>query len=897
MYKNLNLKQQLTVDGKVIGDIFSLPMLQQNGINLSKLPYSLRIILESMLRNLDHKKITNEHIESIIHWHPTAKRTQEIPFVVSRVILQDYTGVPLLADLAAMREAMANQNKNPKQIEPLVPVDLVIDHSVQTNNTATADSLVRNMNAEFARNQERYKFLKWGASAFSKLKIVPPGVGIVHQINIESLATGVFNNNGILYPDTVVGTDSHTTMVNCLGVVGWGVGGIEAEASMLGQPMYMLLPDVVGVHLTGKLNEGVTSTDLVLSITELLRKVKVVDKFVEYFGTGARSLSIQDRATIANMAPDYGATMGYFAVDEKTIDYYRITGRSEEQCKLIAEYYKVQQLFGIPDVNQIEYSQVIELDLSKVVSCVAGPKRPQDRINLPELKNTFSNLLTSEIKDGGYSLTKSQCTQNFDLTHNSLKYNIKHGDVIIAAITSCTNTSNPSVLLAAGLVAKKAVEYGLHVKPYIKTSLAPGSRVVTQYLQNSGLLKYLEQIGFNVVAYGCTTCIGNSGELLPEVEEIIQKNDLVLASVLSGNRNFEARVHQSVKANFLMSPPLVIAFALAGSMLIDLANDPIGISKSGEKIYLRDLWPSNDEINHLLHYALDPKVYREVYNKNFSDESLWKKIPVDGASDLFKWDKNSTYIACPPFFANFQNKLTTKSTNIVGARILALLGDSITTDHISPAGNIKLKSPAGSFLIDHNIEQADFNSYGARRGHHEVMMRGTFANTRLKNQMTDKEGGFSVYYPDKVTMSIYDVAMKYQTQNIPLVVFAGDEYGTGSSRDWAAKGTMLLGVKIVVAKSFERIHRSNLIGMGVLPCQFIGNDSITSLDLNGSEKLDFIGLDNIARGITIELRIHKSDNTTRSVSLLTRLDTDIEVEYYLNSGILPYILRQFSTND
>lgn len=892
MNQTLNVLKDLSLDGTLRGKFYSIPELEKYGFNnISKLPYSLRIILESMLRNFDNKKITAEHIKALCEWKANDTRNAELPFVVSRVILQDYTGVPLLADLAAMRDTMVKLNKNPKLIEPLVPVDLVIDHSVQTNYTNRPDAVKLNMELEFARNEERYKFMKWGASAFSKFKIIPPGMGIVHQINLEYISKGVFNNQGILYPDTVVGTDSHTTMVNGIGVLGWGVGGIEAEAAMLGQPIYMLTPDVIGVHLSGCLRDGVTTTDLVLTLTEMLRAEKVVGKIIEYFGEGASNLPVPDRATIANMAPDYGATMGYFAIDDRTIDYYKATGRGEQEADLIKEYFCAQGLFGIPKLNQIEYTKVLQLDLNNIVPCISGPKRPQDRIDLPNLKRTFDKLLTASVKDGGYALTDNEKKQNINQ-----KNAIKHGDVVIAGITSCTNTSNPSVLIAAGLLAKKACEFGLEISNNIKTSLAPGSRAVTQYLKDAGLLEYLEKIGFGVAAYGCTTCIGNIGDLDTSVEKSILENNLVAASVLSGNRNFEARIHPLVKSNFLMSPPLVVAFALAGTVLIDMENDPIGLGKDGKQVYLRDLWPTSADISQYLKYALNPTIYKKVYNQDLADNPLWNEVesPI---GDLFKWENNSTYIACPPFFENFNNSTSNSSTEIKSAKILMLLGDSITTDHISPAGSIKLQSPAGEFLQSNNIQFKDFNSYGARRGHHEVMMRGTFSNTRLKNLMLDKEGGLTVYYPDRVSMSIYDAAMKYKEDNVQTVIIAGEEYGTGSSRDWAAKGTLLLGVKAVIAKSFERIHRSNLIGMGVLPCQFLEEDSIASLKLDGSETIDLIGLDNLAVHKEIILVIHKEDNITIKVPVMIRLDTDIEIDYYLNTGILPYILKSFAYPD
>ncbi len=912
------------------GKFYSLPQLEKEGLGpISKLPVSIRIVLESVLRNCDGKKIKEDDVRALANWQPHAERTEEIPFVVARVVLQDFTGVPLLVDLAAMRSAVARLGLPPKLVEPLVPVDLVIDHSVQVDFYGTADALERNMEMEFRRNRERYQFLKWGMQAFDNFKVVPPGIGIVHQVNLEYLAKGMLEKDGIYYPDTLVGTDSHTTMINGLGIVAWGVGGIEAEAGMLGQPVYFLTPDVVGVHMSGHLRPGVTATDLVLQCTEMLRKAKVVGKFVEYFGEGAASLSLTDRATIANMAPEYGATMGFFPVDEETCKYLLATGRSEEHVTALRNYFKAQALFGIPRRDEIAYSQVLELNLEEVEPCVAGPKRPQDRINLSDLKSKFIDLFQKPLLDGGYNKSATQLSQRFKTTISlngasappvggpatpsaplkissqasvaatepategqAVEVELGHGDVVIAAITSCTNTSNPSVMLAAGLVAKKAVEKGLRVPPTVKTSLAPGSRVVTEYLTRTGLLAYLDQLGFNIVGYGCTTCIGNSGPLNPKIEEVITKNDLVVASVLSGNRNFEARVHQSVKANFLMSPPLVVAFALAGRVDIDLSQEPIGKDRDGRDLYLRDIWPSQQEINELMYAAVEPETYRQLYRDLAEQNRFWSEIP-GGKGEVYEWDPDSTYIQEPPFFENFSLE-PGQAVDLKGARPLVILGDSVTTDHISPAGAIKPSSPAGLYLQERGVAIEDFNSYGSRRGNDRVMTRGTFANVRLKNLMVPGvEGGVTKYYPGGEQMSIYEAAMKYKTAGVPLLVIAGQEYGTGSSRDWAAKGTQLLGVKAVLARSFERIHRSNLVGMGVLPCQFQEGTSAETLQLDGTETFDLLGLEaGIKPQQELALVIHRAGGATEQIPVKLRIDTPIEVDYYLHGGILPYVLRQ-----
>ena len=852
------------------------------GVSLGRLPVSIRIVLESVLRNCDGVKVTADHVKQLANWRPTAERTEEIPFTVARVILQDFTGVPLLADLAAMRSAAQRMGRDPKKIEPLVPVDMVVDHSIQVDKFGTPDALDLNMKIEFERNRERYQFLKWGMQAFDTFKVVPPGVGIVHQVNMEYLARGVMEKDGMAYPDTLVGTDSHTTMINGLGIVAWGVGGIEAEAAMLGQPVYFLTPDVVGVNLTGRVKPGVTATDVVLTLTEMLRRAKVVGKFVEFFGEGAAALPVTDRATIANMAPEYGATMGFFPVDEATCQYFAATGRPNAQVELIRAYYQAQGLFGIPQAGEIDYSQTLSFDLSSVEPSVAGPKRPQDRIPLSAIEPTFESLLQKAREEGGYGKTAEELRRTFSVEGG---HELRHGHVVIAAITSCTNTSNPGVMLAAGLLAKKAVELGLYTPSHVKTSMGPGSRAVTEYLKAAGLLPYLEQLGFSVVGYGCTTCIGNSGPLPEAIEKAILDNDLVACSVLSGNRNFEARVHQNVKANFLMSPPLVVAFALAGRVRFDVDKEPIGAGRNGP-VYLRDIWPSNEEVAALMHFSTDAGAYAS-YADIGADNPLWDKVPAPTGA-VYAWDEKSTYIQEPPFFTGEK----AAGTTIRNARALAIFGDSVTTDHISPAGGIKPTSPAGRYLAEHGVAQADFNSYGARRGNHEVMMRGTFANVRIKNLMIPgSEGGITL--KDGKQMSIYDAAMAYQKEGTPLMVFAGEEYGTGSSRDWAAKGTTLLGVKVVVAKSFERIHRANLAGMGVLPCQFREGVDATTLKLDGSETFDLEGIEN---GITpqqdVTLVIHRANGTVERVPLKLRIDTPIEVEYYKRGGILPFVLGQ-----
>jgi aconitate hydratase len=886
------------------GNFYSLPALEKAGVGpISKLPISIRIVLESVLRNCDGKRVREEDVKLLANWNAKAPAQVEIPFVVARVVLQDFTGVPLLVDLAAMRSTVSRLGRDPKMIEPLVPVDLVVDHSVQVDFFGSGDALQKNLDLEFKRNRERYELLKWGQQAFKTFGVVPPGIGIVHQVNLEYLAKGVLQSpvtshqSPVFYPDTLVGTDSHTTMINGLGVVGWGVGGIEAEAGMLGQPVYFLTPEVVGVNLTGAVAEGVTATDVVLHITQMLRKAKVVGKFVEFYGPGAKALAVVDRATIANMAPEYGATMGFFPIDEETVAYLRGTGRSDEHCKTFENYYKAQGLWGVPAKGDIAYSVDLDLDLSTVVPGVAGPKRPQDRINLNDLKSTFASLFSKTVPDGGYgkpaddlaskkvelSLTSENPTQNGAAT-------IRNGSVLIAAITSCTNTSNPSVMLGAGLLAKKAVERGLKVNPAVKSSLGPGSRVVTDYLNKTGLSQYLDTLGFQTVGYGCTTCIGNSGPLHPAIEEAVTKNDLVAASVLSGNRNFEARVHQNIKANFLMSPPLVVAFALAGRVDIDLSSEPIGTGKDGAPVFLRDIWPSQKEIRDVMSTALSPEIFRKLYTDFASQNPKWNEIPGT-VGDVFEWNKQSTYVQEPPFFTGFGMSAGSIG-EIKGARPLGIFGDSVTTDHISPAGAIKKASPAGKFLTEAGVAFEDFNSYGSRRGNDRIMTRGTFANVRIKNLMCPgTEGGVTMH--NDTQMPIYDAAMKYAETKTPLMIFAGQEYGTGSSRDWAAKGTALLGVKAVVAQSFERIHRSNLCGMGVIPLQFPDGMTAQTLKLDGTETFELLGLnDDIKPMSDVTLVIRRANGTEEKVTLRSRIDTAIEVEYVRHGGILPYVLRQ-----
>ncbi|MEK6245595.1 MAG: aconitate hydratase AcnA [Pseudomonadota bacterium] len=868
------------------GKFYSLPALGKAlNVKIERLPLSIRIVLESVLRNCDGKKVTEEHVRELANWQPNATRTDEIPFVLARIVLQDFTGVPLLCDLAAMRGVAHKMGKDPKVIEPLVPVDLVVDHSVQIDHYGNKNALDLNMKLEFKRNEERYQFMKWGMQAFDTFKVVPPGIGIVHQVNLEYLARGVHQKDGVYYPDTLVGTDSHTTMINAIGVVGWGVGGIEAEAGMLGQPVYFLTPDVVGVELKNKLHPACTATDLVLTVTEMLRKAKVVGKFVEFFGEGCASLSVTDRATIANMAPEYGATMGFFPVDDKTIAYFKGTGRTEAEIDALQAYFKAQQMYGVPKAGAIDYSERLELDLSSVMPSLAGPKRPQDRINLADVNKTFTNLFSAAVKDNGFGKKPEELQKPYK-TYDGL--NIRNGDVLIAAITSCTNTSNPGVLLAAGLLAKKAVELGLTVKPHIKTSLAPGSRVVTEYLTKAGLLPYLEKLGFYLAGYGCTTCIGNAGPLAQPIEETIVKNELVCAAVLSGNRNFEARIHPNIRANFLASPPLVVAYAIAGSVLKDFRTEPLGKSKDGQDVYIGHIWPGADEVQALMKLAMDAPTFRRLYGNLAEASPMFKKISAP-TGQVYTWPKSS-YIAEPPFFKDFGMQ-PGRLGNIYSANVLGVFGDSVTTDHISPAGAIKPTSPAGIYLQEHDIAVADFNSYGARRGNHDVMMRGTFANVRIKNLMLPgTEGGLTLYKNEK--LPIYEAAMRYIADGTPTVIFGGEEYGTGSSRDWAAKGTQLLGVKAVITRSFERIHRSNLVGMGVLPLQFLGDDSVASLGIKGDEEISIAGLDELHPQQELTVSIRRSDGSVKEIKVKSRIDTPIEVDYFKHGGILPYVLRE-----
>ena len=872
------------------GSLYSLPALEENGYGtISRLPVSIRVVLESVLRNCDGKRVTEEDVRRLAAYNAAAPDPCEIPFVVSRIVLQDFTGVPLLVDLAAMRDAVKLVNGDPAVIEPLVPVDLVVDHSVQVDRSGTASAFAENLKIEFERNRERYEFLKWGQQAFETFSVVPPAIGIVHQVNLEYLAKVVFEKDGVYYPDTLVGTDSHTTMINGIGIVGWGVGGIEAEAGMLGQPIAFQTPEVIGVNLTGSLREGVTATDLTLRITQLLREQKVVGKFVEFFGQGTASLSLTDRATIANMAPEYGATMGFFPIDEKTLDYMRMSGRSREGIELVRDYYEQQGMFGIPQEGEIDYTQVLNLDLGEIVPSVAGPKRPQDRIDVPRLRDEFMSLLAAPVAAGGFAVEQEQLNRKVELANGS--GSLTHGSVVIAAITSCTNTSNPSVMIGAGLLARKAVEKGLMVNPVVKTSLAPGSRVVTEYLNKTGLQQYLDQLGFNLVGYGCTTCIGNSGPLDRVIEDAIEEGGLVSASVLSGNRNFEARVHSAVKANFLMSPPLVVAYALAGRVDVNLDLDPLGTGSDGQPVYLRDIWPSHSEIAEAIASGIRPEMYTEQYSDILNANPEWSQISTS-TGDLYDWKDSSTYIQLPPFFENFGMEPGSISS-FEGLRPLAVLGDSVTTDHISPAGAILEDGPAGRYLKSHGVARKDFNSFGSRRGNDRIMTRGTFANVRIKNRMADgKEGGYTKLQPDGVVMPIFDACQTYRERNVPLIVFGGIDYGMGSSRDWAAKGTSLLGVKAVVARSFERIHRSNLIGMGVLPLEFINGDSADSLGLDGTETFNLKGIDDALQpGQEVTLEVIKEDGERTSLSLKVRIDTGIEVEYYRHGGILPYVLR------
>ncbi|MBM3863907.1 MAG: aconitate hydratase [Verrucomicrobia bacterium] len=930
----MNTLRTFTTGTGAEGRFHSLPALAAQGFSgIPRLPISIRIVLESLLRNLDGVKVTEQDVRNLANYDAKQPGDYEIPFVVARIVLQDFTGVPLLVDLAAMRSAVHAMGRDAKVIEPLVPVDLVVDHSVQVDYAGTMDSFTRNLELEFHRNRERYEFLKWGEQAFETFKVVPPGIGIVHQVNLEYLAKCVLEKDGLYYPDTLVGTDSHTTMINGLGVVGWGVGGIEAEAGMLGQPVTFLVPEVVGVHLTGELATGVTATDLVLLVTEVLRKTKVVGKFVEFYGPGARALSLPDRATIANMAPEYGATMGFFGIDETTIAYLASTGRSPELCKTVEHYFKAQELWGIPEAKDaLDFSQIVEIDLAAVKPGVAGPKRPQDRIDLDVLKSKWSSLLAAPApegygkspelpaSDGAHPTSRLDAVPD-DLTEvtralgaqvgvtgvpsdqpahplwevsvdskGGIKDTITHGSVLIAAITSCTNTSNPSVMIAAGLLAKKANEKGLTVKPSVKTSLGPGSRVVTDYLEKTGLQAELDKLGFQTVGYGCTTCIGNSGPLDPGIEEVVKSEDVVAASVLSGNRNFEARVHQSVKANFLMSPPLVVAFAIAGRIDIDLHHEPLGFGNDGQPVYLKDIWPDSGEIEAAMNASLSPDVFQRLYS-GFSDQNpQWNGIR-SAAGNVYAWDRASTYIQEPPFFDGYSPQ-PADITEIHDARPLGIFGDSVTTDHISPAGAIRKESPAGRYLIDQGVAFAEFNSYGSRRGNDRVMTRGTFANVRIKNLMVPgSEGG--VTRSNGETVAIHDAAMTCAKSGTPAIVIAGEDYGMGSSRDWAAKGTSLLGVKAVVTKSFERIHRSNLVGMGVLPCNFVDKEDYDKVRDLVDATFDILGIDNDLKPRQhAVLRVHKPDGGSFDIPIVVRIDTPVEKDYYRAGGILPYVLTQ-----
>ena len=876
---------------------YSLSDLETKFGGISKLPVSIKVLLEAAIRQFDGRAITEEHVAQIANWASNKDNNKEIPFIPARIVLQDFTGVPVVVDLAAMRDTVKKKGGDPKKINPLVPVDLVIDHSVMVDAFGTTNALEYNERVEFERNEERYRFLRWAQTAFDNFRAVPPGTGIVHQVNLEYLAsvaaTKQVDGEVEVFPDSLVGTDSHTTMINGLGVVGWGVGGIEAEAGMLGQPLYFVTPDVIGFKLTGKLAEGATATDLALTVTQMLRKKGVVGKFVEFYGSGLSSITLADRATVANMAPEYGATIGFFPVDAETLNYLRGTARSEEQIALVEAYYKTQGMFRTDDTPDPVFTDTIELDLGTVVPSLAGPKRPQDRIELTAMKETYNTIVRTPVEKGGYGLSEEKLDEVVEVKHQDGSVSkMKNGAVVIAAITSCTNTSNPSVMVGAGLLAKKAVERGLAKPGYVKSSLTPGSLVVTEYLKNAGLVEPLEALGFHVAGYGCATCIGNSGPLPDEVQAAITDNDLTVASVLSGNRNFEGRVHPAVKANYLASPPLVVAYALAGTVDIDLTSEPIGTDKDGQPVFLKDIWPSSKEIMDTINDAMNPGIYASKYSDVFRANPRWNEIPV-AEGELYEWDDKSTYIQNPPFFTNLAEQLD-DIADVRGAKTLALLGDSVTTDHISPAGSIKADSPAGKYLIEHGVKKEDFNSYGSRRGNHEVMMRGTFANIRIRNQVAPgTEGGVTKYLPTGEVMPIYDAAMKYQADGTPTVVIAGKEYGTGSSRDWAAKGTLLLGAKAVIAESFERIHRSNLVGMGVLPLQFVEGQSWKTLGIDGTETFDIEGLSNdVLPGQTVRVTATRTDGSTFNFDAIVRLDSMVDVDYYRNGGILQTVLRQ-----
>jgi len=882
--------------------IFRLESLEKRGLGgISRLPFSIRVLLESVLRNCDGALITEQDVAALAAWNAKSPAAREVPFKPARVILQDFTGVPAIVDLAALRSAMQRLGGDPAKINPSAPVDLVIDHSVQVDFFGNPQALERNAEVEFHRNRERYEFLRWGQKAFDNFRVVPPATGIVHQVNLEFLAKVVLEHRHghdvVWLPDTLVGTDSHTTMINGLGVLGWGVGGIEAEAAMLGQPYYFLTPKVAGFKMKGRVREGVTATDLVLTVTEMLRKHGVVDKFVEFYGDGLSQMTLADRATVANMAPEYGATMGFFPVDEETLHYLRQTGRSEPEVERVERYCKEQGIFRSNEIPDPEYSETLELDLEAVMPSLAGPKRPQDRVPLSAMKGAFRKALAAPVKERGFGLSPQASEQVATVGFNGNQATLKHGSVLIAAITSCTNTSNPSVMLGAGLLAKKAADRGLRVPLYVKTSLAPGSKVVTEYLKAAGLIEPLATLHFDLVGYGCTTCIGNSGPLLPEVAKAVTEHQLVAAAVLSGNRNFEGRVHPQVRANYLASPPLVVAYALAGTVDIDFESEPLGNDRSGSPVYLRDIWPSRAEVGQAMDRAVRPEMFRDTYANVWDGNPTWNAIPVAGGA-LYEWRPDSTYIQEPPFFIELSPEIEPIS-EIHGARVLALLGDSITTDHISPAGNIAEESPAGRYLIERGVAKGDFNSYGSRRGNDRVMVRGTFANIRLKNQLVPEvEGGVTTHFPDGERMSIYDAAMRYKQEEVPLLIIAGKEYGSGSSRDWAAKGALLLGIKAVLAESFERIHRSNLVGMGVLPLQFIEGQNAASLALTGREVFDIGGLsDSIRPRSQVTLTSVDPDGARRSFQAIARLDSAVEVNYFKNGGILPAVLRKFLNSE
>ncbi|MCL6632791.1 MAG: aconitate hydratase AcnA [Alicyclobacillus herbarius] len=892
------IKKKLTVDNNQF-TYYHLGELERKGIaNVAKLPFSIKILLEAVVRQYDGRVIDEEHVKTLANWNAASPQRADVPFKPARILLQDFTGVPAVVDLAAMRAAMQRIGGDPKRINPLIPVDLVVDHSVQVDAFGSKEALEFNIQREFERNEERYKFLHWAQKTFDNFRVVPPGTGIVHQVNLEYLASVVgrreVDGETVVFPDSLVGTDSHTTMINGIGVLGWGVGGIEAEACMLGQPLYQLMPQVVGFKLTGQLPEGATATDLALTVTQMLRKKGVVGKFVEFYGPGLSNISVADRATVANMAPEYGATMGFFPVDQETLNYLRSTGRDESQIRLVEAYCKEQGLFRTDATPDPVFTDTLELNLGDVQATLAGPRRPQDKIELTKMKSTFEETLQKPLDQGGFGLSDADVKKEVKVTYpQGVESTMKPGAVVIAAITSCTNTSNPTVMVGAGLLAKKAVEKGLKTPGYVKTSLAPGSRVVTDYLEKSGLLPYLEQLGFDVVGYGCTTCIGNSGPLPDAISDAVKENDLLVSAVLSGNRNFEGRIHSLVRANYLASPPLVVAYALAGTVDIDLTSDPIGQDKDGNPVYLKDIWPSSNEVAEVIRSVITPDLFQKKYANVFNSNERWNALSSP-EGELYQWDEASTYIQEPPFFVGLTADVP-KAQSIEGAAVLALLGDSVTTDHISPAGNIAYDSPAGKYLREHGVKPADFNSYGSRRGNHEVMMRGTFANIRIRNQMAPgTEGGYTTYLPTGEVMPIYDAAMKYKEAGQPLVVIAGKEYGTGSSRDWAAKGTILLGVRAVIAESFERIHRSNLVGLGVLPLQFKQGDSWKSLGITGRERFDILGLDgDLQPGQDITVKATREDGSSFTFTTTARLDNQVDIEYFRNGGILQTVLRNF----